>query len=693
MQTRIIRSFKNILRKCLASRVDRYISRNSLACIILVYNAAILLAIAALYKLIPVLMCYADKIREGSNSVNFSYDIQFIAGTVVALIASSVTLRFLFKGIDEYKMLSTGREEDIEKLRRIRKKCMNLPYIIYLYQIFLPTFIAVLIGIIGHMLVAAPFVLIGKLLCLVFCFCFLSSVVAYTFSRYIFTKILYDTYIDDEPEGARVNIGTKMLVQVIPMVITAVIITAMLGYSRLIDEKGDILQDTYKYKLEESLNNAGKINDWTSLSEILKNVRLDGIETTYFAALAGGRVITSDESKLTPYFIYFINNPEDGYRVYGYTKETQGVIKKIDVSGETWTVGVYFEVESKETVEAFAVALIILVIVNILVIYYFSKSISSDITHVADNLMAIGQGGSIKERKDIPIISNDEIGDLINAFNRIQQLETKNDNMKNEFFANVSHELRTPLNIILSSVQLMSSLRESDAQRDSKVDIEKISEMIKQNSYRLLRLVNNLIDSSKIGAAFYDVHMKNCNIVNVVEEISLYVANYIKERNIEFLFDTEIEERIMACDVDMVERIMLNLLSNAVKFTPPGGNIFVSMREKNNNVIISVRDSGIGISSEEQKVIFERFKQVDKSFARRREGSGIGLFLVKLLVELHKGSVSVMSEPGKGSEFVVILPESILSDQEDTDYQDKLIYNGKEQNNIEKIKIEFSDIY
>ena len=97
----------------------------------------------------------------------------------------------------------------------------------------------------------------------------------------------------------------------------------------------------------------------------------------------------------------------------------------------------------------------------------------------------------------------------------------------------------------------------------------------------MLRLVNNLIDTSKINASFYDVHMKNCNIVSIVEEISLSAVDYVKQSKINFLFDTDIEERIMACDTDMIERIMLNLLSNAVKFTNPGGSIDIKMQEEN----------------------------------------------------------------------------------------------------------------
>jgi two-component system CheB/CheR fusion protein len=101
---------------------------------------------------------------------------------------------------------------------------------------------------------------------------------------------------------------------------------------------------------------------------------------------------------------------------------------------------------------------------------------------------------------------------------------------------------------------------------------------------------------------------------------------------------------------------MHNLISNAIKFTKPGGRISIYIKDKGNSVVIGVKDTGIGIPKEKQHIIFERFRQIDKSLTREHEGSGIGLSLVKSLVELHKGNISLISEPGCGSEFIIELP-------------------------------------
>ncbi|ERI94603.1 PAS domain S-box protein [Clostridiales bacterium oral taxon 876 str. F0540] len=261
------------------------------------------------------------------------------------------------------------------------------------------------------------------------------------------------------------------------------------------------------------------------------------------------------------------------------------------------------------------------------------------------------------------------------------------DRIKNEFMANISHELRTPLNVIFGAVQLIDYYSENNSVCDNKKNISKYSKSMKQNCYRMLRLVNNLIDLTKIDSGFLKLNLQNYNIISVVEDITMSVAEYIESKNIDIEFDTEMEEKLMACDADMIERIMLNLLSNAVKFTPEGGKIWVNIYDKNDYVLLSVRDSGIGIPEDKIELIFDRFRQVDKSFARSTEGSGIGLNLVRSIVELHEGRIWAESNYGKGSEFFVELPVITVSSDEVAVTKD--IPQGK----VERIHIEFSDIY
>jgi PAS domain S-box-containing protein len=258
------------------------------------------------------------------------------------------------------------------------------------------------------------------------------------------------------------------------------------------------------------------------------------------------------------------------------------------------------------------------------------------------------------------------------------------DKLKTEFFANMSHELKTPLNVIYGSSQLLQSQSKRNNLKEESID--KHTATINQNCFRLIRLINNIIDVTKMESGFYKIKKENHNIVSIVEGITLSITDYTGQKGIDLVFDTEIEEKIIAIDPDKIERVMLNLLSNAIKFTNENGQISVNIYDKKESIEISVKDTGVGIPEDKLDLIFDRFGQVDETIKINKEGSGIGLSLVKSIVEHHEGKISVKSELGCGSEFIITLPVIQLDEQVK---EEEIIRTG----NVESIHIEFSDIY
>ncbi|MFT8313866.1 MAG: HAMP domain-containing sensor histidine kinase [Clostridium sp.] len=287
------------------------------------------------------------------------------------------------------------------------------------------------------------------------------------------------------------------------------------------------------------------------------------------------------------------------------------------------------------------------------------------------------------ERKDFNKhvnILEEKVKDKDEIINRANEI----DKMKMEFLANISHELRTPVNVIFSSIQLVElGLTKGDIGSNEKT--LNYLKIMKQNCYRLIKLSNNFIDMSKIEAGFMELNLNNVEIVKVIEDITLSIVPFAEERGINIVFDTEIEEKIIACDVEKIERVMLNLLSNAIKFTPKDGKIEVYMYEKDNNLHISVKDNGIGIPKYMQDRIFDRFTQVKDGLLKENEGSGIGLSLVKYLVEMHGGRVILESDMNKGCKFNIILPCNIIKGKDIGNFNDNGIA-------MKKIEIEFSDL-
>lgn len=258
--------------------------------------------------------------------------------------------------------------------------------------------------------------------------------------------------------------------------------------------------------------------------------------------------------------------------------------------------------------------------------------------------------------------------------------------MKDEFISLLSHEFKTPLNVIYSAIQLIEGVY------INKIP-ERVQELIgniKQNTFRQLRLSNNLLDVTKMNSGQIKLNMKNVDIVFLAEAITESIELYADQKEIDVYFESNLDTKIIKMDEEKFERILLNLLSNAMKFTESGGIISVSVKEITSlNVIqIKVTDTGIGIPKDKQELIFERFGQVDNNLSRQAEGSGIGLSLVKSLVNILDGTIEVESEVNIGSTFTITLPvkEAEINNRLDDylDFQNEL---------VSKIKVEFSDIY
>lgn len=260
----------------------------------------------------------------------------------------------------------------------------------------------------------------------------------------------------------------------------------------------------------------------------------------------------------------------------------------------------------------------------------------------------------------------------------------KYDKLKTEFISNMSHELKTPLNIILSTVQVLQyNYKEKDDEQ-----LDRYLDLMKVNSYRLLRLINNLIDVTRIDVGNLKMNFGNYDVVAIVEDITMAAVEYVESKGMTLIFDTDVEEKIIGIDRENIERIVLNLLSNAVKFSKDNGTIMVSIHDLGDKVQISVKDNGIGIPEEIQDKIFDRFVQGEDLFTRSHEGSGIGLSLVKSIVDNHGGKIYVKSVVDGGSEFIVELPNILSKNQ----FCSTNLYHA-DKYNLERIKIEFSDIY
>ena len=290
-------------------------------------------------------------------------------------------------------------------------------------------------------------------------------------------------------------------------------------------------------------------------------------------------------------------------------------------------------------------------------------------------------------------IRNHEIDDVIeNLKNNLKDISKEeliekyidlyeNRLAQEDFILNISHDLRSPLSVILGILQCYK-----DEHNKSKV--EEHMDVIKRNCYKILKLINNIIDSTKLNQKHFKINRQNIDIINLIEWDISGIDKYAKMKNISLVFDTNVEECILAVDIEAFDRIIMNLISNAIKFSKENSDIFINVWKDKKYIRISVKDKGIGIPEDEQKTIFNRFIQSTKNDRREYSGSGIGLNLVADLVKAHGGFVGLKSTEGVGSEFSIKIPLIKINDT-----LDKLDNNIEFKSKVDIFEVEFSDIY
>lgn len=219
--------------------------------------------------------------------------------------------------------------------------------------------------------------------------------------------------------------------------------------------------------------------------------------------------------------------------------------------------------------------------------------------------------------------------------------------LRREFTANVSHELKTPLTSISAAAEMILGGMVRDE------DIKDFSEKIFYEAQRLISLVNDIIKLSKLDEGGSAIEFENCNAKKLTDNAIKGLYPLAEKKNIKI--HSEIEDFEIKCIKPLFEEIVYNLMDNAIKYTPEGGKVLISLKPARDGAMLVVEDTGIGISVSEQSRVFERFYRTDKSHSGKVSGTGLGLSIVKHAVILHKGTIKLESEEGKGSKFTVVL--------------------------------------
>lgn len=252
---------------------------------------------------------------------------------------------------------------------------------------------------------------------------------------------------------------------------------------------------------------------------------------------------------------------------------------------------------------------------------------------------------------EIILILNDVTSKVkVDSMKEAIQNKMLEENLKRDFLSNISHDLKTPINVIYSATQLEECLL-----KNNNIDgLKKYNTISKQNCISLIRLANNLIDTSRIESDYISANLKVKNIVEIIENIIATLVDYAHNNNVDLIFDTNEEEVYVELDEDFTQRIIVNLISNSIKFCNYNGMIKINVRAYYKKVLVSVQDNGIGMEEEFIKDIFNRYSMGKNNEAKSNKGTGIGMFVVKRLMEIQNGNVFVNSKIGEGTRFDLV---------------------------------------
>ena len=656
--------------------------------IVVRYCAIALVVLLACASLLPTLLNYAP------GSINTAFDIkmsyisyiqQFCIIGLVILFLIFVSTKLLLRDIDKW-YLNKDKENysyDIKYIQKIRKKCFNLPYIIFLFELLLPT-----IGISAVLFFTGSHhaIMLLKILVIVISFVLLLAVFTYIFSKDLYDQILRSTYEEGINIGIRVNLVYKIAMQILPVFLTVLLLSSFIAYSRSVKEKEDIFYTIYNEKLNSSFDK-NLTYDINQIKDILNNLELYNASDSKFIII-GDDVITLTGTKPSDFMIEYTKELSEQYngRTYdSYGVDTQGATLKLNSSEGICYVGICYNISSNETLYFLFVEVISLLIIISFVLYYFSKSLSNDIQVVTNGLNNIGNDSNPSYSQKLPVISNDEFGDLTQAFNKVQTLNAKQVKlirnnqetlMERERLASlgqliggIAHNLKTPIMSISGAAEGLSDLIKEydssiddpevnsndhhDIAKDMNSWVSKIKSYTEYMSDIITAVKGQAVTLSETDTIFFDIE-------ELIKRVDILMKHELKNALIYLNVSLKTPENLkLHGDINSLVQVINNMISNSIQAYEgkPEQNIDLIVAQKDNNLIISIKDYGCGLPD---KVKSKLFKEMITT--KGKNGTGLGLYMSYSTIKAHfGGEITFESEKVKGTTFHIIIPLNYLN--------------------------------
>ena len=624
-----------------------------------------------------------------------TYSQQYLAIVISSLILENMILIFSLLKINTMRnRLKTCKKEEATKLYySFSKSILKIPNIIYFIQVIIPI---IMIAATFSMLKGDLFITL-KVCVLYFAILALIASIAYIFSIKIFKQILVDIFYEiidsanidsDFTKYVRRSSLKKVIFMVtVPMFTVTAFLIALTGYASIISETGDLTfriyeQDLNNLSIESSISDQDEVS---YLKEKLKEIPLQKDSDFYFILTPDGTSIAQNNQELSIFFLKYLDEiaptqpqPNRTYDFYG--DDSQGIVRTVSINGQDWTIGIRYNLVSNSILVGLLFIFAVLFIVNIVILYNFSNYIIDDINRVSKALLKISKNKNVDFNYKLPVISNDEIGDLVNAFNQIQTLTKNNIDqihknqdtlMERERLASlgqliggIAHNLKTPIMSISGAGEGLTDLiREyKESIQDPEVTVSDHLEIAQDMQNWVFKIkeyteyMSDVITAVKGQAVTLSSDQNiQFNMDELLKRIDILMKHELKNALISLNIQNHVSNDIyLKGDVNSLVQVINNMISNSIQAYQGKTNetIELIVEKEDSKILISIKDHASGMTAEVKEKLFK-----EMITTKGKNGTGLGLFMSYSTVKAHfGGNILVDSQLGKGTTFIIVLP-------------------------------------
>ena len=643
-------------------------------------NTLMLALIAiVLYFTLPSVLNYPPNSIDNNfqiEIVGITYTTQFIIIISILLILLYITLRIVYSKLS----LSKEKLSNPEYIRNLRKKSFNYPYMMLLLEMFIPSIIVAVLLFAFN----TETELVIRITTVVFSFTAVFAIFSYMLSKKFFSNRLSATanLANNEITGVRLPLYNKLLIQILPLFLYSFVLILLISMSLMTKEKGELLYHFYRQELLSRFNEE-TVYDITEVESILNSIEFksEGDHAVIISA-SDGEILYSPET-LNDFFIkYTLNfyNETEGYTYEYYGQNREGAVIKINTNMGECYVGIRYFVFGNNFIIPFVLIAFLLILINCLFILFIGKDLSNDINSVINGMKHISNSDDVIYANNLPITSNDEIGDLTASFNEIQKLtKTYVDQLHNsqetlmeserlaslgQLIGGIAHNLKTPIMSISGALEGLKNLIKEyedsiddpevnsqdhhDIANDMSEWVSKIKDYTEYMSDVITAVKGQAVTLSETASVHFTIDelVKRVNILMKHE-----LKNALTYLNISMKTD---EHTVINGDINSLVQVINNMISNAIQAYngETNKNIELIIESKNNNIYISVKDYASGMPKNVQEKLFK-----EMITTKGKNGTGLGLYMSYSTIKAHfNGDIVFESEEGKGTTFTIILP-------------------------------------